>query len=232
MSRKRTKSQAEKHDAVETAPGGSSSSLPQMTWGELVARAEADLDEKGRESYAKATVAAEKHVRRATEAGKWFEPDVGGVQKVLVAYYEKVTGAREDYPGFKQLFAKFGVRFDDYSSGRKGHAEFGMVMEYVRRIRNDLAREEAMELVSDAQEAQKRLVTEDGCELNQRAVELSLKATMRDVYGDGDDKKDAEKRKPIIYNLPGLTLNMIMSPAELAAKKLDGKKLASEVIDV
>lgn len=229
MRRRCAKSLTGVADAEESAPEGSSA--PCMTWEELLARAESDLDEKGREGYERSKAAAEKHVRRSKAAGTWFEVDVEGVRRVIVAYYSAITSIG-GMKRLRKLFAENGVRFDDYSSGRKSHADFGLVMEYIRKLRNELAKAEAEELVTEAQDSQRRLVTEEGCELNQRAVELSLKATMKDVYGDGGDEKGSDRRKPIVYKFENLTANFIMSPAELAAKKLDGATPVSEVIDV
>ena len=227
MRRKCAKSLTGVSDAsVESAP---ESPVPRITWEELLARAEADLDERGREGYAKCRASAERHAKLNEGCG--VRIDVDGVRGVLVDYYEQCVGHSSQI-GLRRLFAARKVRFDDYSSGRKCHAEFGLVMEYAKKVRDALAREEAAELMSEAQAAQKRLVTEDGCDLNQRAVELTLKATMKDVYGDGDADRGDSKRKPIVYKFENLQVAMIMSPAELAAKKLDGATPVSEVVDV
>lgn len=208
----------------------STPAVPAVSWEELVARASAALDERGEKAHQNRVDSAARISERNAKRGVSVEIDVDGVRRALTAYYaDCLSGGRQGVMG---VFAKAGVKYVDYRDGRALNPEFTLVMEYLKGVRDEVLRQSAEDLKSQAQDAQRRLVTQEGCELNQRAVELSLKATMRDVYGDGEDSKGAAGRKPIIYNLPNLTLNMIMSPAELAAKKLDGKQLASEVINV
>lgn len=200
-------------------------------WKELVDRAEAALDDEGEAKMEKRRRAAEKRIRRMEERGIREVVDVESLRKGLCAYFADVTGGGR-MRGFRRVIADFGVNVGDYFGGAEDrYADLKLVHEYIRGLMVKMAKDDAEETVTLAQEAQRRLITEDGCGLNQRAVEVSLKATMRDVYGDGEDRKGEEK-KPVIYSLPGLTVNMIMSPREIAAKKLDGSKLVSEVIDV
>lgn len=201
-----------------------------VTWDELVERAEAELDENGVSSMEKRRHVAEKKWRRLEERGLKMNADCVAVKRALVAYYADCFEAARSV-GVRKVFARFGARIVDYTDGKDYWPELWLVMDYISRNRKERDRLLAEEAGSLAQESQMRLVTEEGCELNQKAVEMSLKATMKDVYGDGPEAGDA-KRKPIMYNLPGLTVNMIMPPSELEAKRLDGATPVSEVIDV
>lgn len=221
---KRTKSAAASGTEPDAPP------VPSVTWEELVERAEAGLDENGVTSLEKRRHVAEKKWRRLEERGLRMNADCDKVKQALVAYYADCFEAAQSL-GIRRVFARCGARIADYTDGKDYWPELWLVMDYIGRNRKERDRILAEEAGSLAQESQMRLVTEEGCELNQKAVEVSLKATMKDVYGDGAEQGES-KRKPIMYNLPGLTVNMIMSPAEIAAKKLDGNALASEVIDV
>ena len=213
--------------AVSSSAG---SSVPAVSWEELVARAEAALDEHGVEAHERRVAAADRISARNAKRGVSVKIDVEGVRRALVACYaDYMAGGKS---GVLKVFADAGVRYVDFRDGRALHPEFTLVMEYLKGVRDDVLQQAAEDLKSQAQDAQRRLVTEDGCELNQRAVELSLKATMKGVYGDSEADKDGAKRKPIVYKFENLTANFIMSPGELAAKKLDGATPVSEVIDV
>lgn len=201
------------------------------SWEDLVEMAEAALDDEGETKMEKRRRTAEKKIRRMKERKIREVVDVGALRKGLCAYYADVTGGGK-VKGFRKVVSEFGVSVGDYFGGAEDrYADLKLVHEYIRGLMVAMAKDDAEETVMLAQAAQRRLITEEGCGLNQRAVEVSLKATMKDMYGPGDENGD-EKRKPVVYNLPGLTLNMIMSPGELTAKNLDGSRLVSEVIDV
>ena len=230
MRRKRAKSLAGDADVAEGA-SGAVSSPPAVSWADLLAKAEGALDEKGLEAQERRKVTAGKYLRKLAERGispKW---DLDGIRRALAAYYaDYVLG--DASRGFRRVFADCGVPCSDFLDARDAYPELRMVFDYIQRQGKSIAGIEAEELNRQAQNSQKRLVTEEGCELNQRAVELSLKATMKGVYGDSEADKDAAKRKPIVYKFENLTANFIMSPGELAAKKLDGSTPVSEVVDV
>ena len=228
MRRKCARSLTGVADVEESAPGGS----PSVTWEQLLGYAELDLDEKGEASWEKSQAAAKKKWRRAKERGLSVSFPVERVKAALVDYYGNRVGGAEQMRGISKIFAEHGVTTDALFVGQDYHPELRLVYEYITRAAAKVTRARAIDTGFAAQLAQERLVTEEGCELNQRAVELSLKAAVKEVYGDGEEKSSDARRKAIVYNLPGLTVNMIMSPGEIAAKKLDGKQLASEVIDV
>ena len=216
-------------NAASSSAGSAGSSVPAVSWEELVARAEAALDEHGVEAHERRVAAAERISARNAKRGVSVKIDVGGVRKALVACYaDYMAGGKS---GVLKVFADAGVRYVDFRDGRALHPEFTLVMEYLKGVRDDVLRQAAEDLKSQAQDAQRRLVTEDGCELNQRAVELSLKATMKDVYGeDGGSGGGGDAKKSISYIFPNMTVNWIVAPGELARKV--GAKPQPEAIDV
>lgn len=227
---KTTKKRKNRGKAASPNPESSEPPVPSVTWDELVELAEADLDENGLASLDKRRHVAEKKWRRLKERGLPMHIDFEGAKRGLVAYYADCFDSAR-MKGVRKVFASVGARLVDYTGGVDYMPELWLAMDYISRHRKERDRLLAEEAGSLAQESQMRLVTEEGCELNQKAVEVSLKATMKDVYGEEKDGGDKGGSK-VMYNLPGLTVNMIMSPEELAAKRLGGKEKVSEVIDV
>lgn len=219
-------------DSAESAVVGGASEqevLPEVSWEELLARAEAALDDKGLEAKERREAAAAKKLRRMRERGVEPKWDVGGIRRALAAYYaDCVLG--ECRRGFRKVFASAGVVCADFFDARDAYPELRMVFEYIQAKRSEMAQTEAEELSRQAQAAQKRLVTEEGCELNQRAVELSLKATMKGVYGDGDAGGERDAKKSVTYLFPNMRATWIVAPSE-AAKRIEAKP-EPEVIDV
>ena len=228
MRRKRAKSLAGDADVAEGA-SGAVSSPPAVSWGDLLAKAEGALDEKGLEAQERRKVTAGKYLRKLAERGispKW---DLDGIRRALAAYYaDYVLG--DASLGFRRVFADCGVPCSDFLDARDAYPELRMVFEYIQAKRMELTQTEAEELSRQAQAAQKRLVTEEGCELNQRAVELSLKATMKGVYGDGEGASAADAKKSVTYSFPNMRATWIIAPPDMA-KRLEGKA-QPEAIDV
>ena len=189
--------------------------VPAVSWEELLARAKASLDERGLERQAKREAAAERIRARNARNGVELKFDGDGVRRALAAYYcDIVLGDRPR--GYRKVFRDEGVVPSDLWLCEKVDADVMLVNEYVNAEMHRAMRADAEEAGRLAQMSQRRLVTEEGCELNQRAVEVSLKATMKDVYGDGADSSSQDSKKGISYSFPNMTLNWIMAPSELA----------------
>lgn len=182
-----------------------------ITWKELRSRAEASLDEQGLEDLERREGLVEKIRRRQERRGIRADVDVEGVKRALAAYHDDCV-LRKCELGFKRCFALCGVKCSDFMDGRQLWPEFETVMRYIVKRRNEIWKMEALELGGRAQEGQRRLVTEEDCGLNQRAVEFSLKASMGDVYGDGKTESGTGGGAKVVYNLPNLTVNMITAP--------------------
>lgn len=200
-----------------------------ISWEELLARAKAALDEQGEEAHAKRVAAAERISARNAKRGVSLKIDVEGVHRALAACYADYEQGGK--LGVLKVFDKAGVRYVDWRDGRATHPEFTLVMNYLQGVRDGVILQAAEDLKAQAQDAQRRLVTEEGCDLNQRAVELSLKATMKNVYGEGEGSGGGgDAKKAISYNFPNMTVNWIVAPGELA-KKVEAKP-QPEPIDV
>jgi hypothetical protein len=220
---KRAKNAASSGTAPDVAP------VPSVTWEELVERAEAGLDENGITSLEKRRHVAEKKWRRLEERGLRMNSDCDKVKQALVAYYADCFEAARSL-GIRRVFARCGARIADYTDGKDYWPELWLVMDYISRNRKERDRILAEEAGSLAQESQMRLVTEEGCELNQKAVEVSLKATMKDVYGDGEGGGASDAKKSVTYSFPNMKATWIIAQpgvAERIAAKPD-----PEVIDV
>lgn len=203
---------------------------PAVSWEELLARAEASLDENGVATQAKREAAAEKCRARMEERGVRPSWNLDGVRRALAEYYRDcVLGECER--GFRRVFAECGVHASDLFDAEGANPELRMVYEYIQKRRDEITRSEAKDLSRQAQAAQRRLVTEEGCDLNQRAVEVSLRATMKDIYGE-DEKGGggSDDKKGITYKFVNLTANWIVGPSEIA-KQLKARPQA-EAIDV
>lgn len=198
-------------------------------WGALLARAVASLDEQGEEAFDKKRANAEWRRKRNESMGLRVKIDFDGVKRALTEYYEGCVGLAP-FRGCKQTFSDCGVLLADFFDGENLEPELGLVFRYIQRQRDRTTKGAAMDLGREAQEAQRRLVTEEGCRLNQRAVEVSLRATMKDIYGeDGEGSGSGGSGRPqVVYNLPNLTLNMITAPAGL----LGAAKPQAAAIDV
>ena len=200
-----------------------------VTWDELVERAEAELDENGVSSMEKRRHVAEKKWRRLEERGLRMNADCEGVKRALVAYYADCFEA-ERSAGVRKVFARCGARIVDYTDGKDYWPELWLVMDYISRNRKERDRLLAEEAGSLAQESQMRLVTEEGCELNQKAVEVSLKATMKDVYGDGEGGGASDAKKSVTYSFPNMKATWIIAQPGVAERI--AAKPEPEAIDV
>lgn len=226
---KTVEADAEVKAPVEAVSSSADPAVPAVSWEELLARAEAALDEHGVEAHEKRVAAAERISARNAKRGISVSIDVEGVRRALVACYQDYMAGGKS--GVLKVFADAAVRYVDFRDGRALHPEFTLVMEYLKGVRDEIVRQAAEDLKSQAQDAQRRLVTEEGCGLNQRAVELSLKATAREVYGDGEGGgAGGDAKKAISYSFPNMTVNWIVAPGELS-RRIEAKP-QPETIDV
>ncbi len=220
---KRAKNAAASESASSEVP------VPTVTWDELVERAEAELDENGVASMEKRRHVAEKKWRRLKERGLRMNADCESVKRALVAYYVDCFEAARS-TGVRKVFARCGARIVDYTDGKDYWPELWLVMDYISRNRKERDRLLAEEAGSLAQESQMRLVTEEGCELNQKAVEVSLKATMKDVYGDGEGGGASDAKKSVAYSFPNMRATWIIAQPGVAERI--AAKPEPEAIDV
>ena len=182
------------------------------TWKQLVGMARLAMEDENEELVKKFEARAERRQKFMYDNGIGEVADVAALRRGLLEYYcEVVTTTSRDVRG---AFRRVGANYGDLHGGVLNRCfDLWVVREFVCKLRGKIARAVAEESASVAQESQLRLITEDGCELNQRAVEVSLKATMRDVYGESNEVGPAKDGKAgITYNFPNMTLNWIVAP--------------------
>lgn len=182
------------------------------TWKQLVGMARLAMEDENEELVKKHEAMAARRQKYMYDNGIGEVADVAALRRGLLEYYcEVATSTSRDVRG---AFKRVGANYGDLHGGVLNRCfELWVVREYIVKLRGKIARAVAEESASVAQESQLRLITEDGCELNQRAVEVSLKATMRDVYGESNEVGPAKDGKAgITYNFPNMTLNWIVAP--------------------
>ena len=156
------------------------------TWKQLVGMARLAMEDENEELVKKHEAMAARRQKYMYDNGIGEVADVTALRRGLLEYYcEVATSTSRDVRG---AFRRVGANYGDLHGGVLNRCfELWVVREYIVKLRGKIARAVAEESASVAQESQLRLITEDGCELNQRAVEVSLKATMRDVYGESNE---------------------------------------------
>lgn len=210
--RRQARARAEKMEIAREIERQAALSVPE--WGRILAMAEASLDEQGEERLEKwRNVAAKRHKRMA-KLGIDEKADIDAMRRALCDYYADMMGDGMRHKGIKKVFAEAGASFGDFVGGAKDrYADLNLVYTYIQRLVREAAEADAVETVQLAQDGQRRLLTEDDCKLNQRAVEVSLKATMRNVYGE-DGGGGGRDKTAISYNFPNMTLNWIVAPGK------------------
>lgn len=187
------------------------------TWKQLVGMARLAMEDENEELVKKHEAMAARRQKFMCDNFIDETADLAALRRGLLEYYcEVVTTTSRDVRG---AFKRVGANYGDLHGGVLNRCfELWVVREFIVRLRGKIARAVAEESASIAQESQLRLITEDGCELNQRAVEVSLKATMRDVYGESNEVGPAKDGKAgITYNFPNMTLNWIVAPGAVGA---------------
>lgn len=187
------------------------------TWKQLVGMARLAMEDENEELMKKHEAMAARRQKFMYDNFIEETADLAALRRGLLEYYcEVVTTTSRDVRG---AFRRVGANYGDLHGGVLNRCfELWVVREFIVKLRGKIARAVAEESASVAQESQLRLITEDGCELNQRAVEVSLKATMRDVYGESNEVGPAKDGKAgITYNFPNMTLNWIVAPGAVGA---------------
>jgi len=213
--RRQARARAEKKEIAREIERQAALSVPE--WGRILAMAEASLDEQGEERLEKWRNVAAKRQKRMAKLGIRETADIDAMRRALCAYYADMLGDNRRVKGIKKVFAEAGASFGDFVGGAKDrYADLNLVYTYIQRLVREAAEADAVETVQLAQDGQRRLLTEDDCKLNQRAVEVSLKATMRNVYGEdgGGAGGGGRDKTAISYNFPNMTLNWIVAPGK------------------
>lgn len=203
---------AAKDAAAREALAAENPGFTPPTWKQLVGMARLAMEDENEELVKKHEAMAARRQKYMYDNGIGEVADVAALRRGLLEYYcEVATSTSRDVRG---AFRRVGANYGDLHGGVLNRCfELWVVREFIVKLRGKIARAVAEESASVAQESQLRLITEDGCELNQRAVEVSLKATMRDVYGESNEVGTVKDGKAgITYNFPNMTLNWIVAP--------------------
>lgn len=212
-------------EGTEVHNGGMGDEVRQPDgWNDLLSRAEGCLDEQGVAEYAKRKAASERKAARRRELTGSAKPpyDWWMVKSVLVEY---------DRCGrFAEAVRACGGREAEVLEAKRWSAEIGLVYDFVWERLRERMRLRARDIAMSAQDGLERAVTDDECKLSVKALELALERTVPELYGDPGKLNGGGRGSgaQVVYNLPGLTLNLITPPKGL----LGAKCAESEVVDV
>lgn len=188
-------------------------------WARLEKSMLLSLDEHEAESLERRRAAA----RRKLERFGLAEPPIDrvGVQRFLLAY----SGLDKNQ---SKCLKEVGVSKDAVLTAYELWPESRLVMEYVRRRRDKSMEMDNEGLVENAVRGLDRMMTEDGLKLNANAIMFALERLAPERFGA--KKKVSEGEAQVVYNIPGLTLNMVVAPAELPNAKPVGQVIEAEVV--
>jgi hypothetical protein len=206
-----------------TRPGSSA-------WKALLGRAVLALDEEGISAYRKRKDALERKLERnLSETGLTVPPyDFYMVQEVLVEY---------DKCGiFTEAIRNCGAKESECIEARVWDADIKLVWDFVReRIKARLAAR-ASDIAQEAQEGLRRLVTDEECKLNVKALKMALESVAPELYGgdakgSGDEEESDDSRKKIPMS-GGIMINIIGDAAAKLEAPKGGGKSGGVYIDV
>ena len=187
-------------------------------FGELLERAMTALDEDGEKRLEKARQVAERRLERGNlpEA----PVDFGAVKRLLLEYAKLERSQAACVKALKVDRMMLMTAYDLWPESK-------VVRDYVKEMREralDMENEETRDV---ARTALRRLMTEDGAKLNAQTVMFAAERLDRRSFGPVR-REGAEERVPVVYNLPGLTMNLVMAPGEAKALKAE----PGDVVDV
>lgn len=199
-------------------------------WNSLLGRAVLALDEEGISAYRKRKDVLERKLERnMSENGIVVPPyDFYMVQEVMVEY---------DKCGiFGEALRKCGGRESECIEARAWDADIKLVWDFVReRIKARLAAR-ASDIAQEAQEGLRRLVTDEECKLNVKALKMALESVAPELYGGGakgsgdeDESDDNRKKLPMSG---GIMINIIGDAAAKLEAPKGGGRSGGVYIDV
>lgn len=207
---------------INTRPGS-------PAWKALLSRAVMALDEDMLSSYRKRKEALERKLERnLSENGLTVPPyDFYMVQEVLVEY---------DKCGmFMDAIRNCGGRESECIEARAWDADIRLVWDFVReRVKARMAAR-AVDIAQNAQDGLRRLVTDEDCKLNIKALKIALESVSPELYGGGakggEDDESEEGRKKLPMS-GGIMINIIGDAAAKLEAPKAGSKSGGVYIDV
>ena len=202
---------------METPPHKERPGSP--AWKSLLARAQMALDEEALAAYRKRKDGLERRLARSMEEHGLKEApyDFYMVQEVLVEY---------DRCGvFSDALRSCNGREGECIEARAWDADIRLAWDFVKaRLKARMAAR-AMDIAQVAQEGLGRLVADEECGLNVKALKMALEGAVPELYGGGGKPSEAEdgdaggaKRVPIGGG--GILVKIVAD----AAKKLEAPK--------
>lgn len=191
----------------------------ESSWAELLDRAMSSLDEEDVMALEKRRESAKRKLARRSSAEMPF--DEQKVKAFLLKY--SIVGK------YSETAESIGVKKAELLDAYDFWPESRVVYDYVVRRRKQAREIENDEILEDARNGLRRLVTVEGCELDQKSVLFAIERLDRKSFGR-DAVKEGGGNVQVNYHLPGLTINMIQPPDGVLAKLHAKKK--TEVIDV
>ena len=164
------------------------------------------LDDNGFDSLERSRRAAE---RKLARSGLSEAPiDRGAVKRFLLLYskLERGQGVCIKASGIDRGMLL--TAYDLWPEAR-------FVRDYLAHRRHQSVAIDNEDLVDAAREGLRRVMTEDGSKLNANAIMFTLERLDAGTFGTKPKEKEGEAQ--VVYNIPNLTLNMIVAPGELPA---------------
>lgn len=189
-------------------------------WGALLSRALASLDEDGGKALDKAREAARRKLEKANMASP--PVDMDEVKRVLLRYSRLDSSLLSVVKERRTDRLMLQTAWELWPDARA-------VRDYLTRMRK---LDQAMgneDMLDSAREGMRRLMTEDGAKLNAQTVMFAAERLDQEHFGPARRKDDSE-RAPVVYNLPGLTMNLVMAPGEALPAK-SATAVEAEVVE-
>ena len=205
---------------METPPHKDRPGSP--AWKSLLARAQLALDEAALAAYRKRRDAQERRLARSMEEHGLKEApyDFYMVQEVLVEY---------DRCGvFSDALRSCNGREGECIEARAWDADIRLVWDFVKaRLKARMAAR-ALDIAQEAQEGLRKLVTDEECGLNVKALKMALEGAVPELYGGGakasedGDEEGGAKRVPVGGG--GILVKIVAdAAAKLEAPKSGGR---------
>ena len=189
----------------------------------LESRAMCALDERGETGLVKSRAAAEKRMRRLG-----LGRDEAGVElakRFLLAYSD--LGVK-----YREAAKRVGVELVDLHAMFALWPEGKVVRDYLREVRVELTRVEDADDLAAARQTVREAMRDAKSAGDAKAAMFVMSKLDRERFGDdvrgGAD--DGRSRAQVVYNLPGLTVNMIAAPEGMVRRL--GKSEEGPTIDV
>lgn len=184
----------------------------------------ASLDERGETGLVKSRAAAEKRMRKLG-----IEPDEAErvlAKRFLLAYSD--LGVK-----YREAARRVGVELVDLHATMALWPEGRVVRDYLGALRVEMTRIEDADDLAAARQTVREAMRDAKTAGDAKAAMFVMSKLDRERFGEdarGIGADDGRSRAQVVYNLPGLTLNMIAAPKDMVLRI--GKSEEGPTIDV